>query len=216
MRLWNGDSVLKDMVRIIRRFKPQVIVSVWQGTPADGHGHHQASGILSLQAYRAAGDSTRFPELGREGLHPWQPSKFYRTVRGGGGASVLTFNGGVIDPATGLSLHQLAARSRSQHRSQNQGNFEELGPSRTGVRLEERVATVTGEDDSLFAGIAPEPARSWDDPHSDEARLIAAGIVIDATTDEDEVTPGQHFPVTLSVWNTGHDTVFASVQLDRS
>ncbi len=207
LRLWNGDSVLEDMVRIIRRFKPQVIVSVWQGTPADGHGHHIASGILSLQAYHAAGDSTRFPELRREGLRPWQPSKFYRTVRGSGATATLTFNGGVIDPATGLSLRQLSARSRSQHRSQNQGNLEELGPSRTGVRLEERVAAITGKDDSLFAGIAPEtPDRQ--DRHAAEARLIEAGIVLDATTNDDEVTPGQALPVTLTAWNTGHDTAF--------
>jgi LmbE family N-acetylglucosaminyl deacetylase len=209
LRLWNGDSVLKDMVRIIRRFRPQVIVSVWQGTPADGHGHHVASGILSLQAYHAAGDSTRFPELRREGLAPWQPSKFYRSAGRGGGAAAatLTFNGGVIDPATGLSLRQLAARSRSQHRSQNQGNFEDLGQSRTGVRLEERVATITGKDDSLFAGIAPE-AVDRPDRHAAEARLIEAGIVLDATTNDDEVTPGQVLPVTLTAWNTGHDTAF--------
>ncbi len=210
LRLWNADSVLKDMVRIIRKFRPQVIVSVWQGTPADGHGHHQASGILSLEAYHAAGDSTRFPELLRQGLRAWQPSKFYRTVRPVGPTATLTFDGGVIDPATGLSLHELAARSRSQHRSQNQGNFEELGPSRTGLRLDERVATITGKDDSLFAGIAAEAPGRWSDVHSDEARLIEAGIVVDATTDDDEVTPGQVLPVTLTVWNSGHDTVRVS------
>jgi LmbE family N-acetylglucosaminyl deacetylase len=206
LRFWNGDSVLKDMVRIIRRFKPQVIVSVFQGTPADGHGNHQASGILSLEAYHAAGDSTRFPELQREGLQAWQPSKFYRAARGGGNAT-LTFNGGVIDPATGLSLRQLAVRSRSQHRSQNQGNLEELGPSSSGVRLVERIPSIDGRDDSLFAGIAPEVVDGLDH-HTAEVRLIEHGIVLDATTEDDEVTPGEALPVTLKTWNTGRDTVF--------
>ncbi|MCA9723496.1 MAG: PIG-L family deacetylase, partial [Gemmatimonadetes bacterium] len=51
-RFWPRDSLLKDIVRIIRRFQPQVIVSVWTGTPRDGHGHHQASGILAREAPR--------------------------------------------------------------------------------------------------------------------------------------------------------------------
>jgi len=205
LRFWNRDSVLKDIVRIIRRFRPQVIVSVWQGTPADGHGHHQASGILALEAYHAAGDSTRFPELRGEGLAPWVVSKFYRSPRGGGSAT-LTFNGGAIDPATGLSLHQLAARSRSQHRSQNQGGLEELGPSTVGVRLEERAPTISGRDDSLFAGIAPEHVDGRD-PHTSEVALIQAGIVLDATAYDNEVTRGEVLRDTLTAWNTGPDTV---------
>ena len=213
-QFWPHDSVLKDMVRIIRRFRPQVIVSVWSGTPADGHGHHQASGTLSLEAFRAAGDSTRFTDLGREGLRPWQASKFYRTAgRFTAGTPTLTFDGGVIDPATGLSLHQLAVRSRSQHRSQNQGNLEELGPSRAGLRLEERAPGMIGPDDSLFAGVARSSGTEIDS-HASEALLSAFGIVVDATTNDDEVTPGQVVTDTLSVWNTGRDTVQVEVGMD--
>jgi LmbE family N-acetylglucosaminyl deacetylase len=207
LRFWNRDSTLKDMVRIIRRFRPQVIVSVWSGTPADGHGHHQASGILALEAYHAAGDSARFPELkSQEGLAAWQPSKFYRSPRGGVGSATLTFNGGVIDPATGLSLHQIAMRSRSQHRSQNQGNLENLGRSSTGLRLEERVPGITGPDDSLFSGITASAHRGFD-RHAAETLLIESDIVVDATTNDDEAPPGEELPVTLTVWNAGHDTV---------
>ncbi|MGH7594565.1 MAG: PIG-L family deacetylase, partial [Gemmatimonadales bacterium] len=212
-RFWTRDSILKDMVRVIRRFRPQVVVSVWSGTPADGHGHHQVSGILSLEAYRAAGDSTRFPELQtQEHLPPWHPFKFYRSPRGGVGGPTLTFNGGVIDTSVGLSLHQIAARSRSQHRSQNQGNLENLGPSGTGLRLEERAAGITGPDDSLFAGIPAEPV-PVPDTHAIEARLIEAGIVLDATTNDDEVAPGEALPVTLTIWNAGRDTARVSASM---
>src|SRR5690606_22597975 len=60
---WSRDSVLKDVVRIIRRFRPHVIVSVFSGTPQDGHGHHQVAGILAREAFDVAGRADRFPEL---------------------------------------------------------------------------------------------------------------------------------------------------------
>ena len=71
---WRGhDAALADMVRVIRTFRPDVIVSRFDGSGRDGHGNHQASGILSREAFRAAADSKRFPEQIREGLFPWQP-----------------------------------------------------------------------------------------------------------------------------------------------
>ena len=70
---WGGhDAVLGDMVRVIRRFRPDVLVSRFGGTERDGHGNHQASGIVSREAFRAAADPKRFPEQIAEGLMPWQ------------------------------------------------------------------------------------------------------------------------------------------------
>src|SRR5262245_47611546 len=75
---WHGHDVpLADMVRVIRTFRPDVIVSRFQGSPRDGHGHHRASGILSPEAFHAAADPHRFPEQIQEGLAPWQPKKLY-------------------------------------------------------------------------------------------------------------------------------------------
>jgi len=75
---WGGhDSGLADIVRVIRTFRPDVLVSRFQGTDRDGHGNHQASGILSREAFRAAGDPNRFSEQIKEGLLPWQPKKYY-------------------------------------------------------------------------------------------------------------------------------------------
>jgi len=78
---WPRDSVLKDVVRIIRRFRPQIVVSVFSGTPRDGHGQHQAAGWAAQEAFRIAGDPTRFPELARDQLAPWMPLKLYRSTR---------------------------------------------------------------------------------------------------------------------------------------
>src|SRR5215467_3284480 len=76
---WQGHAVvLGDMVRVIRTFRPDVIVSRFGGTDRDGHGNHQASGIISKEAFRAAADPNRFPEQIKEGLLPWQAKKLYR------------------------------------------------------------------------------------------------------------------------------------------
>ena len=81
---WGGhDIALGDMVRVIRTFRPDVICTRFQGNSRDGHGHHQASGILTREAFRAAADPTRFPDQIREGLQPWQAKKLYMdNVRG--------------------------------------------------------------------------------------------------------------------------------------
>jgi LmbE family N-acetylglucosaminyl deacetylase len=75
---WGGhDVALGDLVRVIRTFRPDVLVARFSGTDRDGHGHHQASSILAKEAFRAAADPKRFPEQITAGLEPWQAKKFY-------------------------------------------------------------------------------------------------------------------------------------------
>ena len=68
-RYWPRDVLLEDAVRIVRRFRPQVVVSVFSGTPRDGHGQHQAAGVTAQDAYRAAGDAKALPALSGRGPH---------------------------------------------------------------------------------------------------------------------------------------------------
>jgi LmbE family N-acetylglucosaminyl deacetylase len=149
---WPRDTILKDVVRIVRRFRPQVVVSIFSGTPRDGHGQHQAAGWSAQEAFRAAGDSTRFPELFREeGLVGWTPLKLYRSTRFDSTATTLTLNGGVLDPAVGKSFHQIAMAGRSLHRSQDMGQLQRIGPSKVRLALvEDRTGAGGGE---LFSGI---------------------------------------------------------------
>jgi LmbE family N-acetylglucosaminyl deacetylase len=149
---WPQDTVLKDAVRIVRRFRPQIIVSVFSGTPRDGHGQHQAAGWVAREAFAAAGDTARFPELAREeGLRPWTPLKLYRSTRFDSTATTITLDGGVLDRAVGRSYHQIAMESRSLHRSQDMGRLQEVGPSQVPLALvEDRTAEGA---DGLFAGI---------------------------------------------------------------
>jgi hypothetical protein len=149
---WPRDTVLKDVVRIVRRFRPQIIVSIFSGTPRDGHGQHQAAGWAAQEAFRAAGDSTRFKELFREeGLIPWTPQKLYRSARFDSAATTLTLNGGILDPAVGKSFHQIAMAGRSLHRSQDMGQLQGIGPSQ--IRLALLESRAPGGDAGLFAGI---------------------------------------------------------------
>ncbi len=211
-RFWPRDSLVKDAVRIIRRFRPQVVISMWAGTAIDGHGHHQAAGMVAREAFDAAGDASRFPELQREeGLSAWQPSKFYRSGRQERETPALVLDGGVLDPAEGQSLHQIAMRSRSLHRSQDQGRLEDPGPSSARVIL---VATAAGVrasvSDSLFAGVVVAPS-TGEDSHSAGVRLADAGIILDLVADDDEVVRGQEVTVTATVWNGGPTPIQATI-----
>ena len=79
MKIWDGLA-LEDMVRVIRTFRPQVVINGWGGVHS-GHGHHQASGILTPQAVAAAADPKMFPEQLKEGLLAWKVPLDLRTAR---------------------------------------------------------------------------------------------------------------------------------------
>lgn len=118
---WGHQEILGDFVRMIRTIRPDVIVGfVFDG---DGGGqHHQASTRLTLEAFRAAADPTKFPEQIKEGLRPWQAAKFYYTSGFGPARTpepVLNFNGGdVFDPVLGRTYNEIAGEARSMHKCQ--------------------------------------------------------------------------------------------------
>jgi LmbE family N-acetylglucosaminyl deacetylase len=125
LRHWPRDTVLGDVVRVVRAFRPQVVVAFFSGTPRDGHGHHQLSGMLAREAYDAAGDTVRFP-VAAFGL-PWSPAKFYRSARQQPDSATLRVNTGAYDPLLGRSWYELSAESRSQHKSQGFGMLQRKG-----------------------------------------------------------------------------------------
>jgi len=120
---WHGhDVALADMVRVIRNFRPDVIVSRFQGTARDGHGHHQADGILTREAFHAAGDPSRFPEQISEGLPPWQARKLY--IRGGNDDYTLALDSGAYSPVLGTSFVQYAMQGLRHQLSQGAGEWQ--------------------------------------------------------------------------------------------
>ena len=77
MKFWPREEVLRDIVRIIREFRPDVIVSRWDGSMTDGHGHHQYSGIITPLAIEAAADPEIYPDQIEMGIQAWQVKKLY-------------------------------------------------------------------------------------------------------------------------------------------
>jgi LmbE family N-acetylglucosaminyl deacetylase len=126
---WQGhDIALADIVRVVRTFHPDVLIARFSGTERDGHGHHQASAILTKEAFRAAADPNRFPEQIKEGLQPWQPKKLYIGNVCGFGASTcdagnytVKLNTGKEDPLLGESYVQFAIEGLRHQQSQALG-----------------------------------------------------------------------------------------------
>ena len=149
---WNEREVLGDMVRVIRMFRPLVINSRWGGTSADGHGHHQLAGYLTPLAFKAAADPNEFPEQLQEGLRVWQTRKLYSRPLDEAPATIQVQTG-ILDPALGRTYAEIAFEGRSQHKSQNQGTIESLGPLASSLRALEAVVTVPKPEQSIFDGL---------------------------------------------------------------
>jgi LmbE family N-acetylglucosaminyl deacetylase len=144
---WNEREVLSDMVRVVRAFRPLVIYSRWSGTPADGHGHHQLAGHLTPLAFKAAADPNEFPEQLQEGLFVWQARKLYRRPIQKE-QPTLAVQTGLFDPVLGRTYAEIAYEGRSQHKSQEQGRIETLGPLSSDL-----YASDARAEQSIFDGL---------------------------------------------------------------
>ena len=149
---WPREEILADVVWAVRRFRPQVIVSVFSGTPRDGHGQHQVAGLLAHEAFDVAADPNRFPEQLRGGIEAWQADKLYLARGGFGGGEMATLDPGAFDPLLARSYLQVSMDSRSQHRSQDMGSAQPMGPRRSILSLVRAAEGVDGAG-GFFAGV---------------------------------------------------------------
>ena len=130
--IWDKEQVLSDMVWVIRQRRPDVLITRFPPDARAGHGHHQASAILAAEAFDAAGDPKRFPEQLKY-VQAWQPKRLYWNTGsyfvkpGESMAGYLTLDAGGYNPLLGQSYGEIAARSRSQHRSQGFGAAAQRG-----------------------------------------------------------------------------------------
>lgn len=150
LNIWGEKDVLGDVVRVIRMFRPDVVVNRFSTQPGGTHGHHTASAVLSLEAFKLAGDTNAYPEQLKT-LEPWQPKRIF-VNGGGGGANGLRMEIQGKDPVSGLSFGDLAARSRAMHKTQGFDQFRgggNRGPSN------ESFGLLAGEPatNDIFDGI---------------------------------------------------------------
>jgi LmbE family N-acetylglucosaminyl deacetylase len=129
MKIWGDQIPLEDMVRVIRMYRPEVVINGWGGARF-GHGQHQASGILTPEAVAAAADPSKFPEQIAEGLPVWKvPLELRPGNFGFGPAATGTAPGGVtlpvndVSPLWGQSYVEMGMDGHAQHRSQGTPSF---------------------------------------------------------------------------------------------
>lgn len=140
LKFWDRTAVLGDVVRIYRQFRPDVIVTRFPIPPGSGgHGHHTASAMLAVEAFRLAGNPAAYPEQLAQGLTPWQPRRVvwngFGGNRGGGltGPTVQLDIAGT-DPVTGESFGTIANKSRGMHKTQGLGGFSDRTASGPNVQ----------------------------------------------------------------------------------
>lgn len=122
---WHKDKILSDVVWVIRKFQPDVIITRFPTTGEGGHGHHTGSAILANEAFTAAADPSRFPEQ-LQYVKPWQAKRILWNTFNFGGTNTITpdqfrIDVGGYNPLLGKSYGEIAAESRSQHKSQGFG-----------------------------------------------------------------------------------------------
>lgn len=126
LKKWGKEKILSDVVYVIRKFCPDIIITRFPTTGEGGHGHHTASAILAEEAFDAAADSTKFTNHFKLGLKPWKTKRLYWNTFNFGGNNTqredqIKINVGDYNALVGKSYGEIAAESRSQHKSQGFG-----------------------------------------------------------------------------------------------
>ena len=140
VRTWGQDKVLADVVWMIRKYQPDVIMTRFPPDARAGHGHHSASGFLAEEAFKISNDPTKFPEQ-LAYVKPWQarrimwnvfvPGAFLSNKKPEEAGNLIGLETGLFNPLLGKSYGEIAAESRSQHKSQGFGF-----PANRGARID--------------------------------------------------------------------------------
>src|SRR5215212_3244915 len=159
---WGRDEIVADYVRLIRTIRPDVIITLPPTGNAGGQ-HHMASAIITRDAYKLAGDPTKFPEQIKDGLRPWQPKKLYHSAGFGFAGEPQTqgpitrVNAGVYDTLLGKTYAEIGTEARSMHKCQGMGQLLSLPTPASTASYQLVETTLTDqrgkEESSLFDGM---------------------------------------------------------------
>jgi LmbE family N-acetylglucosaminyl deacetylase len=148
---WGRETVLRDVVRIIRRDRPFVLIARFQGNERDGHGNHQAAGLITQDAFKAAADPAMFPE---PGVSPWQALKLYMGGVQEDEAWTLRTDTGEYSAWLGDSYQNFSRVGLSFQRSQNGGRLmTQPGPSFSYYKRLASLVDAPAKEQSFFDGI---------------------------------------------------------------
>ncbi len=160
LRIWDRDQVLADVVWTMRKFQPDLIVTRFPTDDRETHGHHTASALLAAEAFKAAGDPKRFPEQ-LKFVRPWQPARLFWNSWEGFRArrenkkpdftGLIGLEAGGYQPLLGQSYPEIAAASRSMHKSQGFGVEIERGGRMEYFKFLE--GKPVANDGNIFDGI---------------------------------------------------------------
>ena len=205
LRHWPRDSVLNDVMTVMRAFRPHIVITTFSGTPRDGHGHHQVSAIIAREAYDRAADTVRFP-VSRFG-RPWTPLKLYRLARFSPQDRTLAINVGEYNPYLGLSYQEIAADSRSQHKSQGEGTLRRKGVVYDYLMREDSRVTAppAKEEQSIFAGLDTTKLLVQDGRVTPPS--LAPPVQFEAVADRRALALGEEAKVTMTVYNRGKSPI---------
>jgi len=168
---WGRDDVIREIVRAIRMVQPMVVVCRWNGDAGDGHGHHQAIGLVAAEAFEAAADRARYGELTEAGLAAWRASKLYRSVSGDWQpgeqaefgcivenherAGYLRIDAGKLDPLSGRTYQEQAHLAMNRHLSQGMSFVPEPGAYYYYYRLDRGGPVSPAREHDFFDGLDP-------------------------------------------------------------
>ena len=160
LKIWNREKVLSDMVWVIRKFQPDIIINRFPGDARAGHGHHAASAILSQEAFYAAADPKRFPEQLAKGVEPWQAKRLLWNTFNFGSTNTTSTNqlkvdAGAYNALIGKSYGEIGGEARSMHKSQGEGRPRRKGP------VNEFFVTLAGDSakNDLMDGVVSDWSR---------------------------------------------------------
>ncbi|MDB5143721.1 MAG: family deacetylase, partial [Mucilaginibacter sp.] len=173
LKIWDKEKVLGDVVWVIRKFRPDVIICRFPTTGEGGHGHHTASAILAQEAFTAAADPKRYPEQLKY-VQPWQAKRLMWNTFNFGSTNTTApdqfkINVGVYNPILGKGYGEMAAESRSNHKTQGFGSARQRGDAY------EYFKTILGDapKDDLMDGVNT----TWKRVKDGEAIETGAGII---------------------------------------
>ena len=168
---WGREKLVGEIVRAIRLVQPQIVIGRWTGTAKDGHGHHQAVGQVTLEAFEAAGDPAVFEDQLTQGLAPWQSRKLYYSTGGDwqpgedgdfglrqpelDDKGLLRINTGEFDPISGRTYQELAWLAINKYQTQAMGFVPNQDDFYYYYQLDKSLSPTPPSETSFYDGIEP-------------------------------------------------------------